>query len=177
MKKNLVIMLVLSLFVLQLMIATISKADPDYDMLIITPELFEDELEPLEQFKDATGRPTEIVTLEDIYLSYGGADKAEQIKNCIAAYEAAHNIKYVMLVGDVDKLPIRYFLVQTNNDTGSKVNWFAYYMTDHYYADLYDSGGSFCSWNTDGDAYYAETIRHTPWKCHMGNIRTGAGNS
>jgi hypothetical protein len=69
-------------------------------------------------------------------------DKAEQVKKCIAHYESDHNIKYVMLVGDVDKLPIRYFLVQTSNDTGSKIDWFAYYMTDHYYADLYDSGGA-----------------------------------
>ena len=159
MKKKLALTLVLSILVLQSLVVTVSKADPTYDMLIITPDVFEDEIQPLKQFKDATGRPTVIATLEDIYAIYPGADKAEQVKYCIAAFEAANHIKYVMLVGDVDKLPIRYFLVQTNNDTGSQINWFAYYMTDHYYADLYDSGGSFCSWNADGDQYYAETVR------------------
>ena len=149
------------MFLLQSIVVTTSVADArsNYDMLIIAPEQFEDELIPLKEFKDATARPTVIETLEDIYLDYTGVDKAEQVKKCIADYESNHNIKYVMLVGDVDKVPIRYFLVQTNNDTGSQIDWFAYYMTDHYYADLYDSGGAFCSWNADGDQYYAETVR------------------
>lgn len=152
------------MMIFQSLVVTIADADPgpDYDLLIITPLEFHDELIPLKQFKDATCRPTEIVTLEYIYSHYTGADKAEQVKKCIADYETTHNIKYVMLIGDVDKLPIRYFLVQTNNDTGSKIDWFAYYMTDHYYADLYDSSGAFCSWNADGDAYYAETVRTWP---------------
>jgi hypothetical protein len=152
------------MLLLQSITVTISKANPDFDLLIITPELFEEELEPLKQFKDATGRPSVIVTLEDIYSVYPGADKAEQVKYCIADYEATHNIKYVMLVGDVDKLPIRYFLVQTYEPTapGEEVRWFAYYMTDQYYADLYDSTGGFCNWNADGDDYYAETYRVAP---------------
>jgi hypothetical protein len=162
MKKNLIIG-VITILILQSMVITI-KADPgpDFDLMIIVPEEFEEEILPLKQFKDATGRPSVIVTLEDIYSGYTGDDKAEKIKKCIADYESVHNVQYVMLVGDVDKLPIRYFLVQTMNDSGEKVDWFAYYMTDHYYADLYDSGGAFCSWNADGDDYYAETVRYWP---------------
>ncbi|RLF32227.1 MAG: hypothetical protein DRN07_05475, partial [Thermoplasmata archaeon] len=125
-------------------------------MLIITPEAFKDEIEPLKEFKDATGRPSTIVTLEDIYVNYTGADKAEQIKKCIADYENTHNIKYVLLVGDVDKLPMRYFYLKRMNTT--HVNWLQYYLTDHYYADLYNSSGGFCDWDANGDGIFGEII-------------------
>ena len=142
---------------LQSLVVTISKASPDQDLLIITPEEFEDEILPLKQFKDATNRPSVIETLEDIYTNpdYSSADdEAEKIKMCIADYEADHNIKYVLLVGDVDWLPMRYFYLKRENAT--HVGWLQYYLTDHYYADLYDSGGSFCTWDANGNGIYGE---------------------
>jgi hypothetical protein len=141
----------------QVMVVSGAREDrnPDVDLLIIAPEVFEDELEPLKLFKDATGRPSVIVTLEDIYLNYSGADKAEQIKRCIADYEANHSAEYVLLAGDVDLLPMRYFYLKRLNATD--VNWLQYYLTDHYYADLYDSGG-FCDWNDNGNGIFGEII-------------------
>ncbi|MBC7129225.1 MAG: hypothetical protein H5T45_05795, partial [Thermoplasmatales archaeon] len=138
--------------------APISLANPDddFDLLIITPEIFENEIEPLKEFKDATGRQTVIVTLEDIYSNYAGADEAEQIKKCIADYEANHNISYVLLVGDVDIIPMRYFYLKRMNAT--HVNWLQYYLTDHYYADLYNDTGDFCSWNSNGNEIFGEII-------------------
>ena len=156
MKK--VAIVVIAALLMQISIVIISQADPgpDFDLLIITPEVFEDEIEPLKRFKDATGRPSTIVTLEDIYMDYTGDDKAEQIKKCIADYESTHNIKYVLLVGDVDKLPMRYFYLKRMNTT--HVNWLQYYLTDHYYADLYNSTGGFCDWDANGNGIFGEII-------------------
>jgi hypothetical protein len=44
MKKRIIIFGILAMFLLQSLVVTISVADagPDYDMLIIAPELFED---------------------------------------------------------------------------------------------------------------------------------------
>lgn len=156
--KTKIIFLVAAMMLLPSLFVTISEADPgpDYDLLIITPAEFQDELEPLKDFKDATCRPTVIVTLEYIYSHYSGYDTAEDVKLCIADYEANHNVKYVLLVGDVDKLPMRYFYLK--REVTDEVRWLQYYLTDHYYADLYDSGGSFCSWDSDGDGIYGEIL-------------------
>ncbi|MBD3206839.1 hypothetical protein GF319_10935 [Candidatus Bathyarchaeota archaeon] len=165
MKRKLVY-LFLTLLMFNTLGVRLGKANPDYDMLIITPNLFIEEVEPLKDFKDHTSRPTVIATLDDIYNDYPGVDKAEQVKKCIADYEENHNIKYVLLMGDVDKVPIRYFLVETYNpsEQGEEIQWFAYYMTDQYYADLYASVGGFNDWNADGDDYYGETYRVAPSK-------------
>jgi len=158
MKKMAVLATVFAILVVApSLVSTPSEASPgpDFDLLIIAPQAFEDELVPLKQFKDATGRPSVIVTLEDIYTNYTGADKAEQVKKCIADYEADHHIRYVLLVGDVDQIPMRYFYLKRMNAT--HVNWLQYYLTDHYYADLYDSGG-FCDWNDNGNGIFGEII-------------------
>lgn len=158
MKNKSYIIIVTVMMVVQSLVVTLADADPgpDYDLLIITPAEFQDELIPLQQFKDATGRPSVIVTLEYIYTHYTGVDEAEEIKKCIADYETNHNIQYVLLVGDVDKLPMRYFYLKRENTT--HVGWLQYYLTDHYYADLYDSGGGFCTWDSDSDGIYGEIL-------------------
>ena len=155
MKKQSLIIVVTAMMIVHSLVVTIANADPgpDYDLLIITPPEFADELVPLQQFKNATCRPTIIVTLDYIYTHYYGADEAEEIKQCIADYEADHNIKYVLLVGDVDKLPMRYFYLKRENSTD--VGWLQFYLTDHYYADLYN-GGSFCSWDANGNGLIGE---------------------
>ncbi|MBN2335676.1 hypothetical protein JXL21_08955 [Candidatus Bathyarchaeota archaeon] len=158
MKIKLVTILVLASLLASSATVLQTYAEPDYDLLIIAPNLFVDELTPLKEWKDATGRPSIVVSLESIYAdpAYSGADTAEEIKKCIADYEATHNVKYVLLVGDVDKLPMRYFYVK--RAVTDEVRWLQYYLTDHYYADLYDGGGAFCSWDADGDDVYGEMI-------------------
>lgn len=151
--KKIYLYIALAIFLLLPSCKTVVAA-PDYDLLIIAPSEFVDELVPLQEWKAATGRPSMIVSLEYAESHYPGWDSAEKVKHCIADYEATHNVKYVLLVGDVDHLPMRYFYLKRENTT--HVNWLQYYLTDHYYADLYKSDGSFCSWDDDGDRIYGE---------------------
>ncbi len=123
-----------------------------YDLLIIAPYEFVDELQPLKNWKDETGRPTIIVSLGEIEeKDYGEVrDQPEQIKRFIEEYVRNHNVKYVMLVGDSDKFPVRYIKAY-NTEWGDK-----YYPSDLYYMDLYDSNGDFDDWDGDGDDIIGE---------------------
>jgi hypothetical protein len=78
------------------------------NLLIIAPDEFVDELKPLKRFKDCSLRPATLLSLSQVYLNFSGVDKAEQIKKCIAHYEKTKSIESVMLVGDVDKFPVRW---------------------------------------------------------------------
>lgn len=137
-----------------------SSATPDgYDLLIIAPEEFIDVLKPLKDFKDATNRPTRLMSLADVYAGFDGVDTAEELKNCIAYYESMYGIEYVLLVGDSDKLPVRYIYTKIINTTENTVLGLNYVPTDLYYADLYYEGtSSFCSWDSNGNGFYGERI-------------------
>ncbi|MEM0493198.1 MAG: C25 family cysteine peptidase [Candidatus Thermoplasmatota archaeon] len=126
-----------------------------YKLLIITPALFYNELKRLQDHKDSTGLPTMIVNLSEIYNQFKdeGRDNAERIKYYIKYAIEEYNIQYVLLVGGRSSpfswyLPVRYVHME---DT-----WESSYISDLYYADIYDANGSFCSWDSDNDGIYGE---------------------
>jgi len=121
-----------------------------YDMVIITPSGFSDELQSLVEHKNSHGVSTTLKTTEDIYAEYDGIDKPEQIKYFIKDAIEQWGIKYVLLVGGIDKLPMRKSAVQCS------VFSFEYVLTDLYYADVYDANGSFCSWDSNGNGKFGE---------------------
>ena len=51
-----------------------------------------------------------------------------------------------MLVGNFRKMPIRYTHLET--DTGGEYEELEF-ISDLYYADIYDSEGNFSTWDTD----------------------------
>ena len=129
----------------------------NYELLIIAPDEFIDALKPLKDFKDATGRPTILLRLSEIYSnpSFSGIDEPEKIKKCIAHYEKSHNIQFIMLVGDCDKFPVRYLCRDVPDPKG-------YGASDLYYADLHKSDGSFDNWDGNGDGLRLAGYRNTP---------------
>ncbi|MBU0967397.1 MAG: hypothetical protein KKA54_13570, partial [Proteobacteria bacterium] len=129
-------------------------SDP-FELLIVAPADFKPLLTVLQDHKNASLMPTDIITLEEIFSHFSGADEAEQVKRAIARFEENNGVKYVMLVGDMDLLPVRWV---THEDDNAPATRLYYYPSDLYYADLYDSGGSFSTWNFDGDAYYGEHL-------------------
>ena len=135
-----------------------------YDLLILTHKMpfqedFVSALQPLVQHKNNTGMPTILLTLEDIYEAPAlrGRDHPEIIKKAIADAANKWKIKYVMLVGDSDRFPIRYTRIY---DLGHWGHGFA--PSDLYYADLFDSGGAFDSWDFDNDGLYGEMQGNFP---------------
>ncbi len=132
---------------------TRSTYTDDHDMVIIAPEMFSADLQPLIAHKNSHGVVTFLKTIEEIYLEYQGNDKVEQIKYFIKEAFDTSNISYVLLIGDIHHVPIR--------KTALSWDYFGDIVvpdviTDLYYADIYHSNGSFATWDTNHDGTYSE---------------------
>jgi len=143
-----------------------------YDLVIITPRIFNHFLTPLVKEKNSHGVNTTVMTLDTIYKQYQGYDKPEKIKYFIKYALDTWNTKYVLLVGGMKGYfignggrddtssgvknwycPVRY----ANNDEGGTVHDPGL-ISDLYYADIYDSAANFSSWDTNGDHVYGKWV-------------------
>ena len=130
-----------------------------FNLLIIAPEEFTDELSSLIDHKNDMGMKTSLVTFETIQTSEHttqGQDDAEKMKYYIKYALETSDISYVLLVGgrigqsNDWYLPVRY----VHMDNG----WESRFMSDLYFADIYNQDGTFSTWNKDSDSYFAEWI-------------------
>ena len=133
-----------------------------YDLVIIAPSEYSEALQPLVDHKNSFGIETTIKTIESIYSEYEGYDDIEEIKYFIKDAIENWGVEYILLVGSVDKLPIR--------TTWIVMRWYNHYwnesiLTELYYADIYDEFGDFCSWDSDGDGKFGEVFIN----CHGDN--------
>ena len=126
-----------------------------FDLLIITPAQFKKELEPLVDHKNSNGISTTLVTLTKLYdEEFWGRDNPEKIKYFIRDAIENWGIKYVLLVGDFTQMPVRYV---HNEDVNSGFHE-PCFISELYYADIYDKNDGFSSWDTDNDGIYGEWI-------------------
>ncbi|MGB2770136.1 MAG: C25 family cysteine peptidase [Candidatus Zixiibacteriota bacterium] len=126
---------------------------PDvYDMVIITPGTFSDELQPLIAHKNSRGVQTVLKTTEEIYAEYPGRDMPEQIKYFIRDAIETWGIDYVLLVGGAAYLPCRYTHIYFDYDYQD----YWVFPSDLYYADVYDDSLNFCSWDDNENDLFAE---------------------
>jgi hypothetical protein len=141
----------------------------EFDMVIIAPSCFSSNLEPLVEHKNTIGIRTFLKTTEEIYNGYSGVDKPEQIKYFIKDAKETWNVNYVLLVGGLKSIifgkprddanqgsqdwyvPVRY----TNLNEGGTFSDPGF-ISDLYYMDIYDGGGNFSSWDSNGDGIFAE---------------------
>jgi len=146
-----------------------------YDLVIIAPAVFTDALTPLIQHKNNFGVETVLKTTEEIYDEYTGVDEAEQIKFFIKEAVEQWNVNYILLVGGLksvinanprdDKnlgssgwyVPVRY--TNMYDDPAFPLLSGSIYdpgvISDLYYADLYEIGGEFSSWDGNDDGIFA----------------------
>ena len=124
----------------------------NYDMVIIAPELFSEDLQPLINHKNTVGVHTFLKTTENIYNEFEGRDKPEQIKYFIKYALDNWNITYVMLGGGAYLLPSRYVHIYYDYDYQDE--WV--FLSDLYYADIYDEYGNFSSWDTNENDIFGE---------------------
>lgn len=113
------------------------------DMIIITEAAFESRFNDYIMQSRLLGMRTCLFTTEYIYSNYSGADNAEQIRNFIKDVYNTKGIRYVLLGGDVDIVPVRYIY----NDN---YFYYGYVPTDMYYADMDGD------WNADRDNVIGE---------------------
>ena len=123
---------------------------------------FPKSLQPLVNHKISKGITTKLVTRDEIcdsvYFPAEGRDCAEEMKYFIKNAYDQWGTDYVLLVGgryggilkEKWYVPVRY----TNLDDGA--NWEGGYLSDLYFADLYDAYGNFSTWDSNGNGMFAE---------------------
>jgi hypothetical protein len=126
---------------------------PDvYDLVIIAPGTFSTDLQPLIDHKNGRGVQTVLKTTEQIYFEYPGRDEPEKIKYFIQDAIETWGIEYVLLVGGAEQVPGRYTHIYFDYDYQD----YWVFLSDLYYADVYDAGVYFSTWDTNDNDLFAE---------------------
>ncbi|TFG28720.1 hypothetical protein EU528_10830 [Candidatus Thorarchaeota archaeon] len=132
------------------------------DLLIITHINFTTECERLSAWKNSTGMSSVVVSWQEFIYPYSGADLPERIKKGIADWQHRYRIKYVLLMGDSDVLPVKYITMDWNCHTPEPDKFSAsdvvFSASDLYYADLYNASEDFADWDFDKNGYYGELL-------------------
>ena len=137
----------------------IIKDNDTCDLLIISPSRFTRNLQRLVDHKNKFGIRTALVSLNYIYDEiWYGRDYAEKIKLFIKEAIEKSGIKYVLLVGGLLGptfrwyLPVRYSHVVPEDEQEYPEQFF---ISDLYYADIYDGKGNFSSWDSNNDNVFS----------------------
>lgn len=129
--------------------------DDEFSFVIITASKYEDVMTSLVTHKTNRGISTKLITLNDIYsgvyFSVEGRDDQEKIKYFIKNAIEQWGTTDVMLVGGISDFPARETHIELNRDD-------EVFVSDLYYADVYQEGGVFCSWDSNGNDVFAEYL-------------------
>ena len=126
-----------------------------YDLVIVAPEAFTRALQPLVDHKRDHGVATLLETVESIVASYEGRDDAEKLKYYLKDAIEDYGISYVLLVGGRKPLgsewhvPVRY--AHVNDQSG-----YQEFLSDLYFADIYNEAGHFEDWDSNGNDVFGE---------------------
>ena len=133
-----------------------------YDLLIIAPNRFRNELSPLVKHKEKLGIRTIFVDTDTVYqqMFWQGRDAAEKVKYFIKAAVENWSVHYVLLVGgrlnqggnELWWVPVRYSYLDRPYENYSEPK----FLSDLYFADLYNQDGSFSSWDDNDNGVFGE---------------------
>ena len=125
-----------------------------YALIILGPSEFSDEAASLVTHKNNRGISTIFVSLTDIYSGLHfpatGRDNQEKIKYFIKNAIESWGTSYVLLLGGSLKFPTRTTHIRVSS-SDSEI-----FVSDLYYADIYNETGGFCSWDSNGNDIFGE---------------------
>jgi len=123
-------------------------------LLIITVDDYTTALEPLISHKESRNISTTLVTLSEIldetYFPNEGRDTIENIKYFIKNAVEQWGTSFLLLVGGFSDIPSREAHVSPSPDD------YEVFVSDLYYADIYNETFSFASWDTNENDIFAE---------------------
>ena len=127
-----------------------------YDMIIIAPKSFKQDIDLLIDHKNNFGILTNFVSLEEIYdgecFDVTGRDNPEKIKYFIKDAYDEWLISYVLFIGGSKQVPTRLCY----NDDSYENSPEPKFVSELYYADIYEEDGSFSTWDSDNDDIFGE---------------------
>ncbi|RJO67224.1 MAG: hypothetical protein C4523_10055 [Myxococcales bacterium] len=134
----------------------------------------------LADYKSQTGMQTEILALGTIRFGFSGRDLPERIKRAIYHYADERGVRYVMLIGNGELIPARYFFTgyvrartPAYNEDGNQIPRYCYKPTDSYYANLWadDDNHEFDDWDANDNLVFGETYRDSWYGVDHQSIR------
>ena len=132
-------------------------------------------------WKESLGYRVKIVTTTNSLITgQPGLDIQQKIRNFLRASYGPWGIRYVLIVGKHETLPMRYCYPDPSDHSSNPYYPYAYggsVPTDHYYADLSDPDAA--SWDSDGDGYPGEYGEDNPdflAEVSVGRIPTSNGS-
>lgn len=128
-----------------------SPPDNAKRLLVVAPDQLRPALKEFIRFKQKL-LPTDLVSLEKILRTSSGVDDPEKLKRFLYNRWRHHNLGYVLLVGDVDVMPVRYMVLDRVTPAAYD---YAFYPSDLYYSDLAKPDGSFDDWNARKESFHA----------------------
>ena len=130
----------------------------NYDMIIIAPSLYNSTLETFIEHKNNHNIITKFVSIDDIYtgayFSVQGRDDQEKIKYFIKNAIENWGITFILFVGNSIQIPVRFCY---NYDNYSYYPEYKF-ISELYYADIYDSENNFSTWDSDEDGLFGEWV-------------------
>ena len=126
----------------------------EYSLIVLTPVDFQEKLGSFISFKNSRGISTKLVTLDEIYAGIyfpvEGRDKPEKIKYFIKNAIENWGTSNVLLIGNNNLFPTRTTHVNVY-EIDNEI-----FISDLYYADIYDDESSFCSWDSNKNDVFGE---------------------
>jgi hypothetical protein len=136
-----------------------------YDLLIITDEIFKEDLQPLVNHKNIKGIRTILLTTQEIYPKYSGRDEAEDIKLQILDAIEDWGIDYVLLAGGRKGQTYEWYIPERRSNVDDESSEKGY-SSDLYFSDIYkyDRFGIpiFDDWDSNGNGIIAEFANNNP---------------
>jgi hypothetical protein len=130
-----------------------TSTNDEYQFLILSADNYYMDLGTFQARKAGYGVASKRVTLGEIYggdyFPVQGRDDPEKIKYFIKNAIEEWGTTYVMIVGGSDEFPTRQTHVEYKDDK-------ELFVTDLYYADIYDGSGGFSSWDTNDNDVFGE---------------------
>jgi hypothetical protein len=131
-------------------------------LVVVAPADWQAVLKPFVEAR-AQERPTVFVALEDALARNTGRDAPERLKRELYRRWKDEHLGYALLVGDADVLPVRFMVLDRCTEPAFH---YAFYPSDHYYADLARADGSFDDWNAEQQGFHAAYVGEVRGECH-----------
>lgn len=140
------------------------KPMDNYSYLILTKNNLESSIVASNfiDWKESLGYTIKLINIQDdLIQNQNGFDLAEKIRNFLREYYIIWNIKYLLIIGDYETVPMRYCYPDPLNHRFDIFDYTSGEVpTDYYYADLTFSDSE--SWDSDGDGFYGEYSEDFP---------------